>query len=428
MTDIAGIPYVEAQFDKNGNLTNPVSLPSGVTDLLVISHGWNNNADEARGLYRRLFENFKALTKPGELPGKTFAIVGVIWPSKKFDEMVAAAQTGGGASLDSGSVQALLEKLESMKPFFDDPGQQQTLDELKAMVGDLEDKASVRRAFVAKLRTLLDPGAANEEDRSDAFFKDDGNEIFKSLQIDAEDLDEDLTAAEGTASMPVRRAGSPGAAEGAAGLGSFLSGFKASAMNVLNFTTYYEMKARAGTVGKNGVAPLIDRLEGSLSAIHLIGHSFGGRVVSATAAASRTGKIRSLTLLQAAFSHNGFSRNRNGFFRSVVDNGRVKGPILITHTKNDKAVGVAYPLASRLNGDRAAALGDANDEFGGMGRNGAQKMEANETEPGKLLAVGSQYRFAAGKCFNLEASEFISDHGAVTGREVAQMIKTAVSL
>ncbi len=24
-------------------------------------------------------------------------------------------------------------------------------------------------------------------------------------------------------------------------------------MNVLNFTTYFEMKARAGTVGKNGV-------------------------------------------------------------------------------------------------------------------------------------------------------------------------------
>ena len=29
-------------------------------------------------------------------------------------------------------------------------------------------------------------------------------------------------------------------------------------MNVLNFTTYFEMKARAGTVGKNGVGPLID--------------------------------------------------------------------------------------------------------------------------------------------------------------------------
>ena len=48
MNDIAGIPYVEAEFDKNGNLKNQVSLPSGVTDLIVISHGWNNDAAAAR--------------------------------------------------------------------------------------------------------------------------------------------------------------------------------------------------------------------------------------------------------------------------------------------------------------------------------------------------------------------------------------------
>jgi hypothetical protein len=35
-------------------------------------------------------------------------------------------------------------------------------------------------------------------------------------------------------------------------------------------------------------------------------------------------------LLQAAFSHNGFSKKKNGYFRSVVDNRRVNGPILIT--------------------------------------------------------------------------------------------------
>ena len=56
-------------------------------------------------------------------------------------------------------------------------------------------------------------------------------------------------------------------------------------MNVLNFTTYYEMKARAGTVGKNGVGQLIDHLAPQVERIHLIGHSFGGRVVAAAAAA-----------------------------------------------------------------------------------------------------------------------------------------------
>jgi hypothetical protein len=35
--------------------------------------------------------------------------------------------------------------------------------------------------------------------------------------------------------------------------------------------------------------------------------------------------------------------------------------MLITRTRNDKAVGIAYPIASRINGVTAAALGDAND-------------------------------------------------------------------
>src|SRR4029450_4507756 len=43
-----------------------------------------------------------------------------------------------------------------------------------------------------------------------------------------------------------------------------------------------------------------------------------------------------------------------------------------------RAVGIAYPVASRLAGTVASAFGDANDKFGGLGRNGAQKMERGE--------------------------------------------------
>ena len=64
---------------------------------------------------------------------------------------------------------------------------------------------------------------------------------------------------------------------GAAGIGSFLDSFKTAALNILNYTTYYEMKSRAGTVGSNGIAPLIDELAFKVERIHLIGHSFGGR-------------------------------------------------------------------------------------------------------------------------------------------------------
>jgi pimeloyl-ACP methyl ester carboxylesterase len=174
------------------------------------------------------------------------------------------------------------------------------------------------------------------------------------------------------------------------------------------------------------VAPLIDRLASEVAHIHLVGHSFGGRLVTAAAAASTTDRLKSMTLLQSAFSHNAFSKAKKGFFRDVVGRQRVAGPIVITHTRNDEAVGVAYPLASRINGDRAAALGDENDEFGALGRNGAQRMEAGETLSGRLLPLGASYAFTAGTCFNLEASDFISGHSDVRGREVAQALRAAM--
>lgn len=433
MNEIAGIPYVEAEFDNDVNSKNQVSLPAGVTDLIVMSHGWNNDSAAARTLYQAFFQSFVAVAQPNDLPGRKFAILGVIWPSKKFDEMVAVSGSGsaqGSASLgnsDAETRKTLEAKIEQMKEMFTEPAQQKSLDEAKALIPDLEDKASARSAFVDKIRSLLDPSAANKEDASETFFKDDGNELMKNLKVDEEDLGEDITGDGGSASMPLGVGGAGAASGGAAGFGTWLKGFGASALNVLNYGTYFEMKTRAGNVGKNGVAKLIDQLAGQVDRIHLIGHSFGGRVVAATAAASTNDKIKSMSLLQTAFSHNGFSKSKGGFFSAVVDQQRVKGPILVTYTKNDKAVGVAYPLASRINGDKTAAFGDENDVFGGLGRNGAQQMQSGETVPGKLLAAGGKYSFQAGKFFNLEGTEFISGHGDVAGKEIAHAVRIAMA-
>jgi hypothetical protein len=138
-----------------------------------------------------------------------------------------------------------------------------------------------------------------------------------------------------------------------------------------------------------------------------------------------------MSLLQAAFSHNGFANKfdgtRDGFFRAVVTGKKVKGPIIITHTRNDQAVGFAYPIASKLSGVDASAIGDENDRFGGLGRNGALQKFTPEATGGELLALPGAYSFTSGKLFNLEASAFISDHGAVTGKEVANAVFSAAT-
>ena len=57
------------------------------------------------------------------------------------------------------------------------------------------------------------------------------------LKVDEDDLDDDLKGAGGAVSLPLGVGTAHQAEGGAAGLGAILAGFKAAAMNVLNFTT-----------------------------------------------------------------------------------------------------------------------------------------------------------------------------------------------
>jgi hypothetical protein len=430
MTKIADIPYFEVEFDKTGALKRDVNLPTGFTDLFVISHGWNNDAAEARDLYTKFFTSFAKVARDKfDLSAMKPAILGVFWPSKKFSEDLAVS---GGSASDTAAIGGsagegaakVKEKLDEMKKLFSSKAEKKTLDEAKKLVPKLQREATARRQFVQKIRSLLDPAAANKEDASNAFFDNDEEEVMEALQIHltashAEADDDDDSGIGAVRVKKTKRLDEVVAA------GNFLTGFFNSALNVLNFTTYYEMKTRAGTVGANGLSKVVDRLAPSVKAIHLIGHSFGGRVVTAAAASAQKKKLKSLTLLQAAFSHNGFSKSMNGFFRKVVDEKKIAGPILITHSDKDKAVGVAYPLASRLNQDDRMALGDANDRFGGIGRNGAQKTD--EAVNVTMLNATGAYQFAPGKLFNLNGDKITASHGDVHREPHAFALLSAVA-
>ncbi len=441
MSDIAGIPYFPVHFEKDGKmLDQPPKLPAGTTDLFVISHGWNNTNEQAEKLYHDLFTNFAAVA-PELLQKKKLAIVGVIWPSKQFTDVVDAAvadqaAAGGGAAFGASSTAAektIEAKLDVIAPMFGKEGAAK-IKAAKEQISQLENDPDAREKFVDELRALLNPKAATDDDNSKLFFKMNGSTMLEKLKTPTPLVSAGGGGQGGAASIGAGHALlKPGG--GAAGLGDIFSGVKAGAIRFLNYLTYYEMKNRAGTVGHDGVGPLIDQLASQTQRVHLVGHSFGGRVVTAAASGSKTDKLQTMSLLQTAFSHSGFSKSMSGFFRNVVDNKRVKGPILVTYTPNDRAVGIAYPTASRLSGTVASAFGDKDDKFGGLGRNGAQKMEPGEVVAGvdQLLAVGENYAWQPGHFHNLESSKFIVDpkggdaHGFITGKEVAWAISRAIA-
>lgn len=446
MNEIKGIPYAEVRFDKDGRRQNTPVIPAGTTDVIVMSHGWNNDDAAAEELYTKLFTNFANVTAGDPAIGRRkIAIVGVIWPSKKFDELMTQLEgTGtapGGAKSLSAADQAeaeaaMREAIKRAAPIFDDAGDADRIAKLQALVPKLENDAAAQEIFVKILRELVDPNdqhldQRNSEDNSDIFFEGQPGIVFQNASQNvpaSASATPDSTEAES-------KDGAAGDQSGKAqGIGAFFSKAANAVTNLMNLSTYFEMKQRAGTVGKNGVAPLVNELANQAERIHLVGHSFGGRVVTAAAANSTTKKLFSMSLLQAAFSHNGFSKKRQGFFRSVIDNRRVAGPILVTNTKKDSSVGLAYPAASRISGDAASAFGGADDPFGGIGSNGAQQMEDHEISglAARLESVNFAYKWEVGCIHNLKDDRFIVDpkggdaHGFVFVPEVAWAISRAV--
>jgi hypothetical protein len=444
MDDLQGFPYAEVEFTKDGEIHQADQVDDllelveqrGVTDLFVIAHGWNNDMSEARALYDSFFRGVKDEINSGRVSttGRTFGVFGSLWPSKKFAEKELIPS--GAAAADSAITEAVLEEqLEDLKGAFDDPEADIVLEQAKALVPKLEDSAVARKDFVEMLRGVVPEDATEDEDASGELFRLSGEEVIDRLSKPV--MPTPPGASPGGATGGVSGAvvsGAPGGPTGAAGIGQWFAGVRSGVRNFLNFLTYYQMKSRAGKVGAGGVYQVLRSLRTRRPdlKLHLVGHSFGGRLVTA-AAAGPPGQPpvipNTLTLLQAAFSHYGFANaydgSRDGFFRAVISSGLVAGPIVISHTKNDRAVGLAYPLASLLAGQEAAALGDENDRYGGLGRNGAQKTP--EAQRGSLLDVDGVYDFEAGKAYNLNADAYIRDHSDISKDQVAHALISAVT-
>lgn len=140
--------------------------------------------------------------------------------------------------------------------------------------------------------------------------------------------------------------GTAGAGPGAAGILSYLDPRWA-----VRLASLYIMKDRAGTVGSNGVAALLrDIKQSTQGSLHMVGHSFGAKVMLAALAAQPAGghPARSLLLLQPAVSHLSFAatvpgREGPGGYRGVLD--RVVNPIVTTYSNHDIPLHKIYHLA-----------------------------------------------------------------------------------
>ena len=172
-------PGVELEFDLNANPVDdanhalsldaavaPISsgiTAAGATDLFVISHGWNNDKQEARALYSALFATAQALVNAGtvKIPAaRKLFVVAVLWPSARFVD--ASEIPGGAAAALDPAILVAQGQLEVLRAAFEgDATAQASIDAALAAAATLDTDQGAASAFVDALNAL--PSSDAEE-------------------------------------------------------------------------------------------------------------------------------------------------------------------------------------------------------------------------------------------------------------------------
>lgn len=409
----------ELSFDEKGGLRSSRTFveevaSSDVTDLFVFSHGWNTSAQAARGMYDDMFPLLEAAAAGVPGLGK-LGFASVFWPALWFPDSPATTTAAGGAQqaagggvvTDRSGTNALsgAEIAEALRPGFEDSAQQKTIAALGQLLDDADDAARTGasdelladrfREFHAMLRTLTPPVPE---------FEDAGERAMLTTDDPARTYQE---LAEVFGSAP--------AGQAQQGIGDWFGKALGGAKEALRVFSYTTMKSRAGEIGKRGLGPLLAALHGRAPAVrvHLMGHSFGARLVSFALAGvgpAAASPIASLLLVQGAFSHWSFAHavdnpfGEDGALHTVAD--RVRGPLVATFSEHDFAVCRWYPKASFLARQDQSARGVSR--WGGMGADGFQAVEP--TADRTMVATGgTRYGFKPGTFYRVNAASVINN-------------------
>lgn len=407
-------PYWDLTFDADGDPDPRLrdALLAAVhdrTDLVVFSHGWNNDISTASELYDRFFAPFPGLLTAS--PADRFGFVGVHWPSMRFsDEPIPdfphtalAAPAGGGDALDPRARTALARVF---------PGHGADLDRIAALLAERPAAPERVAEFAGLVRGLT---GTTPESAAGEFAEDLGGAAgAEPLML----TDDAVTMCRALADA-LEQAGAEVAPDepGPALFGGIGKRVWDGAHELLRQATYYSMKRRAGSVGQLGLGPVLGQVARKAPGmrIHLVGHSFGARLVSfALRGLPATVRVTSVTLLQGAFSHYAFSGPlpfdaKGGALHGMQQ--RVTGPVVACHSSHDQALGVLYPVASRLAGDDRSLLG-FGDKWGALGHDGFQSLAG---APAMSLADALGGPFPGSGCVSVDASAVVCGGGPPSG-------------
>lgn len=202
----------------------------------------------------------------------------------------------------------------------------------------------------------------------------------------------------------------------------------------LRVLSFWKMKERARIFGETGANALLSSLQKAApkTRFHLVGHSFGcivasGAILGPPNRPDLSRPVSTLIHLQGALSLWAFASNipyppnGRGYYRDIIDRNLVRGTIVTTQSRFDKAVGWFYPLGAEIAQDVKESIN--LPKYGGIGSFGMEdfdnlgdpQRDSDQLKHLEMKSVAEAYAFAGSVIYNLDANKVIKDGNGIAG-------------
>jgi hypothetical protein len=417
LTTVEGnaFPYYVVPFDAEGLCAGPLTQQhllehcAGHSDIFVFSHGWNNDWSVATERYQHFIAGFQEQRRKLNLPVPADykpLLVGIFWPSQAlawFDSEVGpgfAAGDPAGQDADAERSSRLVADIAAALP-----------GDRRARFFELAQAKSLNETEARELAAILASILGGDDESGDTKPPSAHDLLTAAAAFAEPEPDYDAVGAVGA---------SEAEPQGAFGVGDVLKAL--DPRQLLKPFTVWQMKDRAGMVGSGGVSALLaGLLERSSARIHLLGHSYGCKVVMSALCSLPEGhrKVHSVLLLQPAVSQYAFAPQvpeapgvSGGF---VVGLKRVAMPVVATFSANDEALTKMFHLALRREsdlGEQPVIAGGSPSKYAALGGYGPQASGESIVD---ILDPKQSYAFGGGnRIVGIRATRTISGHGDIS--------------
>jgi hypothetical protein len=445
------------RFDERGEPVGPsqatldeiVNRAPNTTDIFVFSHGWQNDPWTADDIYRKFKDGMILYFPRDQLKNKSFhpLFVGVYWPSAWFPVRNCTTAIFKEADVIRWAHEAFPAAASNRADAFS-----------RELGVVLEALSQERRGATApeyqRLPEIMNQWGASFADTTPGEHEAPGEpSIFKQpIAGMAQGFDQSVLSNDMLARAGLLRSVSP--------------------CSLLNTLSFWSMKKRAGNVGARGLYAALKQIISEIKTIpkpriHLIGHSFGGKLLTAAltgppgTSQSQQNEVQSLMLIQSAFSHFAFASadalrafdiqsSSSGRYVDVIARRLVRGVIAATYSDQDMPNRVFYPIGAAVAHDYLAKpatpssaviedcmsptgetkVADGSErqfqrvvpKYGAIGANGIQA-----TSVARCLSLASEQplpdlQTAVGKALNIDASSIITGHSEIYYPQIYSLV------